>query len=120
MLIPIGIFIALLLTPGFVFNIVFTNTFNQAIGITKLLSIPFILNPLGTIITLFLLYTVKKPIYILLCNISFFLIVSIGSYLLIPQYGMFGPPYAVFLAFAVAVFIQAVAAVKELKKFRDR
>jgi len=115
MLIPIGIFIALILTPTAVFNLVFTENFNQAIGITKILAVPFSLSAVGTVITLYLLYTVKKPVYILISNIFFFIILSGGSYLLIPQYGMYGPPFAIAGAYIVAIGVQVAGFFKEHK-----
>jgi len=72
----------------------------------------------GTVIMLFLLYTVKKPIYILVSNIAFFSIVSVGSYFLIPERGMYGPPIAIACAFVVAIAIQVVAFMKEQKSFQ--
>jgi len=118
MLIPIGIFIALILTPNSFFKFIFTDNFDEAIIITKILAIPFMLSAGGTVIMLFLLYTVKKPIYILISNIAFFIIVSGGSFLLIPEKGMLGPPIAIFFAFVVAILIQVVAFVKEQKEIR--
>ena len=116
MLIPIGIFIALILTPNSFFKFIFTDNFDEAIIITKILAIPFMLSAGGTVIMLFLLYTVKKPIYILISNIAFFVIVFGGSFLLIPEKGMLGPPIAIFFAFVVAILIQVVAFVKEQKE----
>ena len=113
MLIPVGIFIALLLTPDIFFELIFTETFDSAIWITKILAIPFIMSAIGTIFMLFLLYTVKRPIYILISNVLFFTIVSVGSYILIPMKGMYGPPIAISVAFCVAILIQIVAVLKE-------
>ncbi|MDP4011553.1 MAG: oligosaccharide flippase family protein [Candidatus Roizmanbacteria bacterium] len=113
MLIPVGIFIVLLFTPNILFQFIFTKTFDSAILITKILAIPFIMSAIGTIFMLFLLYTVKKPIYILISNVLFFAIVSVGSYVLIPMKGMYGPPIAISVAFCVAILIQIVAVLKE-------
>mgnify|MGYP005840416417 CR=1 FL=1 len=109
MLIPTAVFTALYFTPDFVFELIFTDKFKESAAITHILALPFILNALGTIPNLFLLYTVKKPGYILVSNILFFAIISVGSYLLIPRMGMYGPPYAIFAAFIVAVGIQVAA-----------
>jgi len=113
MLIPIGIFIALILTPSSVFQLIFTDNFDAAILITKMLAVPFMLSAAGTVIMLYLLYTVKKPVYILISNIAFFAIVSGGSYYLIPERGMYGPPIAIGIAYIVAISIQAFAFVRE-------
>jgi len=115
MLLPTAVFIALYLTPDFVFELVFTDKFTETAAITHILALPFILNALGTIPNLFLLYTVKKPGYILVSNILFFLIITVGSFILIPEKGMYGPPLAIALAFVVAVGIQTVAVWREQK-----
>lgn len=114
MLIPTGIFLTLLFTPDAIFSFVFTETFNDAIPITKILALPFMLTGVGTLFMLFILYTVKKPLYILISNIFFFIIVTLGSYILIPEKGMYGPPFAIALALVVTIGILIVATIKEL------
>lgn len=116
MLLPTAVFIALYFTPDYIFELVFTGTFKETAAITHILALPFILNALGTIPNLFLLYTVKKPGYILVSNILFFAIISVGSYLLIPAKGMYGPPIAILLAFIIAVGIQVLAVWWEQKE----
>jgi O-antigen/teichoic acid export membrane protein len=113
LLFPSAILIALFFTPTFIFKLVFTDSFTETAAITKALSLPFILSALGSVPMLFLLYTIKKPSYILLSNIMFFIIISVGSYLLIPTRGVFGPPVAIAIAFAVATTIQTIAACRE-------
>ncbi|MBP9690525.1 oligosaccharide flippase family protein, partial [Candidatus Woesebacteria bacterium] len=85
MLVPSGIFILLYFTPSSLFELIFTRDFTASTQITHMLAIPFILNALGTIPNLFLLYTVRKPVYILISNIAFFAIITGGSYTLIPE-----------------------------------
>lgn len=116
LLIPSAIFIALYLTPEFIFNIVFTKELKQITEISHRLSLPFVLASLGSAPMLFLLYTVKKPMYIVYSNIFFFLIVSIGSYIVIPISGVFGLPVAITSAYIVAIGIQSIAAWKEYNK----
>jgi len=116
MLVPSGIFLLLFITPSSVFELVFTSKFKSTTEITHVLSIAFILNAFGTIPNLFLLYTAKKPIFILYSNITFFAIITVGSILLIPEKGMFGPPIAIFIAFAAAISIQIFAVSREWKK----
>lgn len=113
LLIPSAIFVALYLTPEFLFNLVFTKDMQQITEISHRLSLPFILASLGSAPMLFLLYTVRKPMYIVYSNILFFLIISIGSYIVIPVSGVFGPPVAITIAYIVAIGIQSFAAWKE-------
>ncbi|OGK12785.1 hypothetical protein A3A93_02665 [Candidatus Roizmanbacteria bacterium RIFCSPLOWO2_01_FULL_38_12] len=116
LLIPSAIFILLYFTPKIIFELVFTGNFSQTEAATKALALPFILNAVGSVPMLFILYTVKKPGYILWSNLIFFLIITLGSYYLIPQRGMFGPPIAIFFAFLIATAIQTVAMIREYKK----
>ncbi|HRN69663.1 MAG TPA: oligosaccharide flippase family protein [Candidatus Woesebacteria bacterium] len=118
LLFPATIFVVLFFTPRFVFQLVFTNNFAETEAITKALALPFILNAIGSVPMLFLLYTVKKPSVILYSNILFFIIISVGSYYLIPSKGVFGPPIAIGLAFIIATLIQTITAWKEYKNLR--
>lgn len=116
MLLPIGLFIALYLTPFKLFDLFFTDKFIKTADITKSLSLPFIFYAISSIPSLFLLYTVKKPLYILVSNIVFFLVLSGGSYILIPIKGVFGPPIAILAAFFLATMIEVFAVIKEYRR----
>ncbi len=116
MLIPVGFFTVLFMMPHQVYTILFTKRFVYTADITRALSVSYVWYALGTIPMLFILYTVKKPGYVLLSNIVFFLILSIGSWILIPVKGVFGPPYAIFSAFMAAIIIQFAALVIEFRK----
>ena len=116
LLIPSAIFVALFFTPEIIFTWVFTDKFKATAEISHILALPFILNALGSAPMLFLLYTVKKPRYILWSNVIFFIIITAGSYYLIPLRGMFGPPIAITIAFAVAIGMQCIAAYYEYQK----
>jgi len=114
MTLPFMVFIALILTPPELFTLVFTSKYHEAILVTRYLSAAFALISYGTIFTLFLLYTVKKPQLILRSNIILFLGITFGSYFLIPRYGMYGPPIAIFGAFIFAIGMQGLAVWKEI------
>ena len=116
LLLPTGLFIVLFLLPKEVYELFFTSTFVKAAPITRALSLPFILYALGTIPMLFILYTIKKPIYILITNILFFLVLTVICYILIPTMGVFGPPYAILAAFGVTVGIQSILTIIEYKR----
>ncbi len=119
MLIPTGILLLVALTPDIAFQLVFTNKFASTAGATRALALASILIALGSIPTLFLLYTVRKPRYILYSNILFFLTITIGSYYLIPTEGIYGPPKAIFWAFLVATAMQLYASWQEYKKIEE-
>ncbi|MBI4009534.1 oligosaccharide flippase family protein [Candidatus Roizmanbacteria bacterium] len=116
LLLPSALFFILFFTPKEVYDLFFTDKFVQTAPITRALSLPFVLYALGSLPVLFLLYTVKKPVYILISNVVFFIILTLGCYFLIPKMGVFGPPYAIALALIVATGIQIVASIKEFKK----
>ncbi len=115
LLLPSAIFVALFITPNQIFYLFFTTKFAKTADITRALSLPFIIYTLINLPTLFLLYTVRKPGYILVSNVVFFLVFSFGCLYLIPKIGVFGPPYAAFISLAITGLIQAVAAVKEFR-----
>ncbi len=119
LLLPSGLFLTLFLLPNEVFYTFFTNNFAQTAAITKALSLPYILSALGSLPLLFLLYSVKKPVYILWANFAFFVVITVGSYVLIPVKGAFGPPIAVGLAYAVNTKIMVIAAYIEYRKMPD-
>ncbi len=116
MLIPSAIFIALSLTPQMVFTAAFSEKVLPVIPINQVLVMAYFLSGIGSIPLLFLLYTVKKPHYILYSNILFFFIITVGSYWLIPLRGVFGPPLAILVAFVAATSIQTAAMVYEYRK----
>ena len=119
MLIPSAIFIALFFTPPIVFKLTFSNKSVPIVSINQALSVAYFLNAIGSIPLLFLLYTVKKPTYILYSNILFFIVVSAGSYWLIPVKGVYGPPIAICTAFVLATLWQTFAMVYEYRKLKE-
>ncbi len=116
MLFPTGLFIALFLTPSKVFDLFFTDKFVKTANITRSLSLPFIFYAVSSLPSLFLLYTVKKPLYILISNLIFFVVLSVGCYILIPTKGVFGPPIVIFVAFFFTTLLQSIAVIKEYRK----
>ena len=116
LLIPTGLFILLFFTPNQIFYLFFTEKFAKTAAITKALSLPFILYALLNLPTLFLLYTVKKPSYILVANLAVFFIITLGCYYLIPKYGVFGPPYVIAIAFFISFLIMTILSIKEYRK----
>lgn len=118
LLVPSGLFLILFFIPDFVFCLLFTSKFCSTAPITHALSLPFIIYSLGSLPMLFLLYTVKKPKYILLANIVFFILLTGGSYYLIPIKRAFGPPIAIGVAMTVATIILTIASIYEYRKMK--
>jgi len=118
LILPCGLFVMLFILPNQVYNLFFTSKYFQTALITKMLSLPYILFTLINIPLLFLLYTVKKPLPILITNIFFFVIITVGNYILIPIYGVKAPPiiYSVALIFAgVVLTLTSVQYYRKLK-----
>lgn len=103
MLVPTLLFPLLAVIPDWVFTLFFTDKFIPALQITRSLALPFTLLPFISLLNLFLLYTIKKPGYILISNILLFIIITGGSYLYIPIYGYMAPIFSIWAAFIVSV-----------------
>jgi O-antigen/teichoic acid export membrane protein len=113
---PAGVFILLFLTPDIIFKLFFTEKFIKAASITRALGIPYLISIVGNIPNLFILYTIKKPIYILWTNIVFLAVVSSGCFILIPRYGVMAPIYILTLGFVVSTVITSIASIYEYRK----
>ena len=102
LLLPCGLFVALFILPSQVYDLFFTLKYAQTATIAKMLSLPYILFTLLNIPLLFLLYTVKKPLPILITNIVVFIIITCGNFFLIPIHGVKSPPiiFSIALVFA--------------------
>jgi O-antigen/teichoic acid export membrane protein len=120
LLIPTVFFIALYFTPNVVFYLFFTEKFAQTALITKSLTWPYIIYTFLNLPVLFLLYTVKKPAYILVANLAIFIIVAFGCYYLIPVVKLSGPPYALALSFFVGLIVLSVTSFMEYKKLPNK
>jgi len=116
LLIPAGLFFLLMILPNQIFYLFFTKKFAQTAPITKSLSIPYILYSIGNLPLLFILYTLRKPIYILLSYMVFFAVTTIGCYYLIPIKGVFAPSYVLGLAFFLSTAILAYITIATYKK----
>ena len=119
LLIPTALFFLLFLTPNQIFYLVFTEKFKQTANLTKMLAIPFIITTLSSLPSLFLLYTIKKPVYLLFANIVMFLIITIGCYIYIPLYGAIAPPYVLAISFTIGGIILALTAFYEYTKMAE-
>lgn len=115
LLLPAFLFLIIFFIPDWVYLLFFTKNFAVAASITRALALPFIVTTIGSLPYLFILYTMKKPIYILISNIIFFITMTIGCYFLIPQKGVFGPPIVLFFALLLPTIYQTIIVFKNLK-----
>jgi len=116
MLLPTAILVLLFLTPDIIFQLVFTKKFLPTAAIARTMSLPTILYIYNIIPFLFLLYTVKKPVYILVNNIIYFLVYTASCYFLIPIYKAFAPAYAILIVFTVGGIFYTVVSIREYRK----
>lgn len=116
MIIPISLFCIAIIAPNWIYLLFLPEKWTQAIAITRTLSIPYIIYSLTAIPTLFFLYTIKKPLHLLIMNGIFLVIITIGCYLTIPQRGVFGPPPVLMIGFVVVLFYILFAFVLEFRK----
>lgn len=116
LLMPSALFLALFFVPRELYDLFFTAKYGQTQMITKALSLPFIIYTLANIPQLFILYTIKKPKYILMASIVFFAVLTGGCYVLIPTLGAYGPPYAISAALIASTLLLGVISFREYQK----
>lgn len=116
LLIPVGLFSILSITPSWVFNFVFTKGYEKSVMITRSLVVPYILFTFANLPLTFVLYTARKPAIILIVYIIFFVAATAGCFLLIPFFGVFGPAYALTAAYALMLGILTWRSFTEYKK----
>ncbi len=120
LLVPVGLFIILSITPTHIFNFVFTQGYEKSVGITRSLIIPYILFAVANLPLTFVLYTAKKPSVVLFAYIIFFVSVTAGCLWLIPSFGVFGPSYALTIAYALMFGILTWGSIVEYKKLPEK
>jgi len=116
LLIPTFLYVLLAFFPKDWFIFIFTAKFSKAMRVIHLLAWGYVIYPLINLPLIFILYTIRKPVYILVANIFFFVIVTLGCYLLIPYYGILAPTYVLPVAFVVAGAVLTLASVYEYKR----
>lgn len=116
LLLPTALFASLILLPDWVFTLVFTHKFIETPMLARALGAAYILFSLGQVFSLFYLYTFKKPQMLLISNITFFVIVTGGCFLLIPSFKAMAGPIVLGVAFFVTTAIQGFGYLREVKR----
>jgi len=114
--IPTFLYLLLAFFPKNLFTFIFTTKFSKTAKIIHMLAWGYVIYPITNLPLLFILYTVKKPFYILIANISLFVIITVGCYFLIPHLGIFAPAYILPIAFLVSGAMLTAASFYEYKK----
>ncbi len=120
LLIPTFLYILVFLTPNWVYYLFFTERFAPTAAITKALVPAYLIFTLGNLPLQFVLYTIRKPIYVLYGNVLYFLIMTIGCYVLIPQIGIKAPPLINALAILAPVTVLSLTTFYAYKKLPNR
>ena len=113
---PTILFLILSILPGWVFNLFFTEKYSSTTIITHLIALSYLIYPYSHIPLLFLLYTFKKPNKILIVNIIYFFIMTIGCYLTIPILKINGVIITIFISFLVIFVLGFFLALEEYQK----
>lgn len=101
LLAPTFLFFLLFLTPKKIFQIAFTEKFSLTSEITHMLALSYLIYPIMNIPWLFFLYTIKKPKYILVGTIIFFILISSFCYVLTPRVKIYAGPISIFTALLI-------------------
>ena len=115
MLLPAVLFALAVAAPSFLYELFFTTSFESSTHVTRLLSFAYIPYGFLAVIMLFFLYTIKKPVHLLVANGLFLAVLLVGNYVFIPVYGLLGPPLAFVIAFTVIAFYIVFAFWRELQ-----
>jgi len=119
MMLPTSMFLLLIVLPQELFVLAFKEKVTRAVAITRLLAAPYTMYGLTAIPVLFFLYTIKKPVHLLIINFIFLVVVSIGCFIFIPIYGVNAPPMVFAAAFIIAALYIVVFFIKELRMMKE-
>lgn len=115
MSVPCAIFLTLMVTPQWVFDI-YLSKFAQAAPLARALAVPYIIYTLGNAALLYVLYTAKRPMVALWSNVIYLIMMLGGSYFALSWGSVFMLPLAVGIALVAAVTILGVYARSHYQK----
>lgn len=116
LMLPTLCFAILLFLPDSVFTLIFTAKFVETPMLTRLLGLAYIIFSLGSVFGLFHLYTFKKPHVLLYSNIAFFLVVTVGCFILVPHFKAFAGPLVLAIGLIITTGTQGIVYLREMKK----
>lgn len=119
LLIPTGLYLLLAIIPSFIFEIIFTKKYQLATNIAHYLGLSFSLLPIINLFQIFLLYSRKKPIYVLKSNFLFFIIALLGNWFLIPRIKIIAPPLTYGVGFAISALYLSYITLKEYHQINE-
>lgn len=113
--VPCMLFLALIVTPQWIFDI-YLSKFAQAAPLARALAVPYIIYTLGNAALLYVLYSAKRPMIALWSNVAYFIMMFGGSYFALSWGTVFMLPWAVGVALIVAVTILGIYARSHYQK----
>jgi len=116
MLLPTAVLIAIVLTPNTIFELVFGTEYTTSTGVTKALSIAYLPYSFYMIVSLFFLYTIKKPKFFLTSNLIFLIATVSLNIFLIPKYRLYATPISFLVGFSLAGIFLSLSFISKMRK----
>jgi O-antigen/teichoic acid export membrane protein len=116
MLVPTAMFIGGIIMPSSIYELVFSQTYTASTLLTRALSLAYLPYSFLAALLLFFLYTIKKPMYLLISNLIFLVCILIGNFLLIQNLRVLAPAISYLAAFIIILTYLGYAFKKELQR----
>jgi O-antigen/teichoic acid export membrane protein len=108
LMIPTVLFLLLLCIPEWVFELVFTDKFAEALPLTRMLGLAYATFALSQIPWLALLYTFKKHGILLVTNTIFLVVNTTCTLIAVLLWGPIGGPLAIGVSFFTITVVQSI------------
>jgi O-antigen/teichoic acid export membrane protein len=119
LMLPTLCFAVLLFLPDSVFHLIFTAKFEETPMLTRLLGLAYIIFSIGQVFALFYLYTFKKPQMLLYSNIAFFLVMTVGCFVLVPHLKAYAGPLLLAIGLLITTGTQGIGYLREVRKLPE-
>lgn len=119
LMLPTLCFAVLLFLPDSVFHLIFTAKFEETPMLTRLLGLAYIIFSVGQVFALFYLYTFKKPHMLLYSNIAFFLVMTVGCFVLVPHLKAYAGPLLLAIGLLITTGTQGIGYLREVKRLPE-
>jgi O-antigen/teichoic acid export membrane protein len=119
LMLPTLCFAILLFLPDSVFHLIFTAKFEETPMLTRLLGLAYIIFSVGQVFALFYLYTFKKPHVLLYSNIAFFLVMTVGCFVLVPHLKAYAGPLLLAIGLLITTGTQGIGYLREVKRLPE-
>ncbi len=107
LLIPSFLYLLVFLTPDFFYELFFTSRYAPAFDLIRFFALSYIVFPLANMPFLAIVYTFRRPKFLVFLNLFYLGLILFGCWLLIPVYGVWGALYTILFANLVGFAILA-------------